>query len=49
MVKRSLWSHWTALLCVVEGEVVCYKNAIIHLLLRLKTRFNSKGIFMSQI
>ena len=32
------------LFCVVEDEVVCYKNAIIYLLLRLKTRLNNKGI-----
>lgn len=35
--------------CVVEDEVVCYKNAIIYLLLRLKTRLNNKGIHVTDL
>ena len=49
MAKRNLWSQWTALFCVVEDEVVCYKNAIIHLLPRLKTRLNNKGIYVTDL
>ena len=37
------------LFCVVEDEVVCYKNAIIHLLPRLKTRLNNKGIYVTDL
>ena len=49
MAKRNLLSQWTALFCVVEDEVVCYKNAIIHLLLRLKTRLHNEGTHVTDL